>query len=297
MYASSLIEVVRCHLGAPGAPPGPAAAAGGAGGAADRSAQAAWDPALAGLAGIAGLARPAHFVLADDQPGAVGDRRQQVHFALPASLACLRSLPSTPAAGRAVRCAGSPVTAGSSHGVAGSGAGTSPSAGTSRSASAVLRPAPPLRPAAFAPAARAAIRAASCGSSAAWGQPRGQPGLQLAGVQQGRAAGPAWTRTAAHAARSAGCGGAPCAASTSGVPARRRPGDRGSGLETRRPPPDQAPIPARPASAGSPAACADRLAAPPAPHTQRPVPAARPAPPDGSGQPRSATATRRARSF
>ena len=87
-------------------------------------------------------------------------------FLRPPALASLRSLPSTPTAGRAGRYCGSPVTAGSSHGCP--GAARTRLSRVSRSAS----PAGGLRrrllvpPLFFLPAARAATRAASAGSSA-----------------------------------------------------------------------------------------------------------------------------------
>ena len=105
-------------------------------------------------------------VLADDQPGDVGDRPQQVHLLLPAGLGELAFLAVHRHRHPGRDVTGSPVTAGSSHGWPGA-ARNQPPARVSRSASAACGRRRRAAVCCRAAARAAAARDCAAGSSAA----------------------------------------------------------------------------------------------------------------------------------
>ena len=251
-------------------------------------------PEVRDLVRLAGLG---DLVLADHQAGDVGDRSQQVHLLLPAGLGELAFLAvhGHRGPGRAVsRVTGDRRV---QPGMAGSGPDLAIGPGLAQRRSG-RRLAAPLLP----PAAGGLARRGARGDPGRepWvqrrrGQARGQPGLQLISVQQGRQ--PAQRgrgrRLMQPGARVAA---APVRGQHLLIPARRRPGDRQHAGVPARHPRDQhrhqrsqrMPDTARPARIGQPG-----LQHLPQRRRRR---RARP-PPGSSGQPRSAMMHTRARPF
>ncbi len=181
-------------------------------------------PEVGDLVGLAGLG---DLVLADHQPGDVGDRAQQVHLLLPAGLGELAFLAvhGHRGPGRAVgRVAGDRRV---QPRVAGSGPDQAAGPGLAQRLGGRRPPAPLLRPAAVLLACGGARGDPGCQRRVQRhrGQPRRQPGLQLIGVQQGRQPAQRGRRR-----RLVQPGRRVAAGAVRGqhllVPARRRPGDR-----------------------------------------------------------------------